>query len=100
MRENLWKSLTLVLSGLLLGAFLIHPTFSVAQDAPAGECKRWEVSQWSPKEDGECNWMGSSPYTHRGEWCAAPEGADIIDALSVGEGSDAFRFWVKRCVQR
>jgi hypothetical protein len=101
--EARWKSLALVLSGLLLGAFFVQPTLSIAQDAPAatsGECKRWEVTQWSPGEDGECKFKGRSPYSHRGEWCPAPEGADVIDALNAGESGDLYRFWVKRCVSR
>lgn len=101
--ETPWKSLTLVLSGLVMGMLAFQAAPSVAQDAPAAACARWEVTQWSPTEDGDCEFKGKSPYSHRGEWCKAPEGADVIDAIAVpmGEASgDTFRFWVKRCVQR
>ncbi len=98
------RNLLLVLAGALLGALLFGATLSVAQDAPpapaAERCTQWEVTQWSPKEDGDCKWKGSSPYSHRDEWCQAPQGAEVIDALSVGETGDMFRFWVKRCVAR
>ena len=116
MNSTFLRNLLLVLAGCLLGALLVNPPLSIAQDAdeagtstaepvasaaPAeAPCKRWEVTQWSPKEDGECNWKGSSPYSHRGEWCAAPEGAEIIDALSAGEAGDLYRFWIKRCAER
>lgn len=107
------RNVLLIAAGALLGALLFGSTLSVAQDAdepaptvaPAvptaqAPCTQWEVTQWSPKEDGECKWKGSSPYSHRDEWCPAPEGAEVMDALNVGDTGDLYRFWIKRCMKR
>ena len=98
------------LIGGLAGALLVAPAFSLAQAPPVNrdECERWAISQWSPKEDGDCSYRGRSPYTHRNEWCQAPQGAKIIDSINVGKDGnlgvggdgDTIRFWVKRCVER
>lgn len=104
--DTRWKSLVLVATGLLVGGLLMQPTLSAAQDAPAAakaapvtgplECKQWEVTQWSPKEDGGCKFGGAHPYSHRGEWCRAPKGAKIVGSLGPGIA----RFWIKRCTAR
>ncbi len=100
------KSIALVATGLLVGGLLLQPTLSSAQKVPSAapaapvlgpsECKQWEVTQWSPQEDGGCKFSGAHPYSHRGEWCAAPKGTKIVGSVAPG----ITRFWIKRCTAR
>lgn len=92
----------LALVATAIGTSIIAPPV-FGQGSPAPACKRWEITVWSPaEEESPCDPKGQLPYRHRGEWCSAPVGAEIIDAVnvSVGESStDAFKFWVKRCAE-
>ncbi len=91
--DRFWKPLAFTLSGLLLGVVVAAAQPSHADEATAA-CKRWEVSIWSPAEDG-CKFKGFAPYTHRDEWCKAPEGVEIGNGLG-----EAFKIYVKRCAER
>lgn len=81
--------LVFALAGLVLGLLFAGATPSQAE--PAAACRAWEISIWSPQEAG-CKYKGAAPYTHRDEWCKAPEGAEIVGGLE-----SALKLYIKRC---
>jgi len=85
---------TIILAmGIVAGA-LLTPAVGPAkpESAPATPCGKWEVSLWSPGEDGDCRFQGGLPYTHRGEWCRAPEGAEPFELLTDSSECPAGQF--------
>lgn len=93
------RDLALVFGAALLGllaAKSVEP--AQAQEGAVGDtCKQYEVTIWVAAENVDCGLKKTDPlYAHKDQWCAAPEGAEIIAPVYA---TDQAFFWIKRCKQ-